>query len=113
MKSQTGSGRHGSTGYGDDTKFSTDERSGGAHPRKSRPVSAGFWPVCFAHYCGLVRGKRLLSNPKGTVPSFNDPNMVANGENIILFLDNNQHLTTRQLDFKFPGWPGPSSPLHR
>ncbi len=59
-----------------------------------------------------VGGELLLSDPKGTVPGLNDPDMIANGKNIILFLDNNEDITIIQLDLDFPGWPGPSCPLH-
>ena len=56
----------------------------------------------------LVGEKQLLSDPKGTVPPLNDPNMIANGKYSILFLDNNDDITIIQLDFNFPSWPGRS-----
>ena len=49
-----------------------------------------------------------MSDPNGTVPPLNDPNMIANGKNSILFLDNNEDITIIQLDFNFPGPPSPS-----
>ncbi len=56
----------------------------------------------------LVGGEQLLSDPQGTVPPLNDPNMIANGKCSILFLDNNDDITIIQLDFNFPGRPGRS-----
>ncbi len=56
---------------------------------------------------------QLLSDPKGAVPALDNPNVIANGKNIILFLDNDDDPAILQFDFNFPGRPGPSCPLTR